>query len=274
MFTLTIIINFVILLNLTLIGGILPLIERKYLGLIQRRVGPKHVGYKGRLQFIADALKVFLKGAFVPHDANKFFYFLWPAVALSSFYFMFLNAYWGRNVIYLEVEYNLLYVMLVEFFINISIVLIGYFSKNKYSFIGSIRAASMVFAVELLLGVLTLIIVTFTNSFNISKLFFYQEEYPLIFVLLPIIPFLFLLIMLEVCKSPFDLSEAETELVTGYHTEYGGFFFGLYYLGEYIHIFFASNFLIVLVFGCKCLAYQFYHFITFYLNLHYLILFD
>lgn len=75
MFTFQIIIHVIILINITLIGGILPLIERKYLSLIQRRVGPKFVGYKGRLQFIADALKMFLKGCVVPNSANSFFFF-------------------------------------------------------------------------------------------------------------------------------------------------------------------------------------------------------
>ena len=76
MFSVYLIIHVITLILFTLIGGVLPLIERKYLALIQRRVGPKYVGYKGRLQFIADAIKVFLKGAFVPHDVNKFFFFL------------------------------------------------------------------------------------------------------------------------------------------------------------------------------------------------------
>lgn len=247
MWGITTILNLIMLINLTLIGGILPLIERKYLSLIQRRVGPKFVGYKGRLQFIADALKLFLKGCTVPFNVNKFLFFLFPTIVLCSFYFFFVNSYWQRNTLFFEIEYNLIWVLFVEFGINVGIMLLGYYSKNKYAFIGSIRAASMVFAIELLYGLVLLFLTHVTNSFNISSAFMYQEELPLAFYFAPLVPFFFLFLMLEVSKSPFDLSEAETELVTGYHTEYGSFFFGLYYLGEYIHIFFGSHFLVIIL---------------------------
>lgn len=86
MLIINIILNIVILINLTLIAGILPLIERKYLSLIQRRVGPTFTGYKGRLQFIADALKMFLKGCIIPNRINNFYYLLYPALVLSLCY--------------------------------------------------------------------------------------------------------------------------------------------------------------------------------------------
>ena len=147
----------------------------------------------------------------------------------------------------MEIEYNLLFSLYLEFFINVGIICLGYYSKNKYAFIGSIRAASMVFAIEILFSIILLFIIMLTNSFNISTLFYYQEELPLLLFFAPIFSFLILYLMLEVNKSPFDLSEAETELVTGYHTEYGSFFFGLYYLGEYLHIYFGSQFLVILL---------------------------
>ena len=84
-------INIIFLINLTLLAGIIPLIERKYLSLIQRRVGPNFVGYKGRLQFIADALKLFLKGSYVPYNVNKVLFFLSPAIILSTCYLFWIN---------------------------------------------------------------------------------------------------------------------------------------------------------------------------------------
>ena len=114
MLAINIIINIIILINLTLIAGILPLIERKYLSLIQRRVGPTFVGYKGRLQFIADALKNVLKGCIVPNKVNHL-YFFFPACVLSICYLFWLNNFWGLNIIYIELEYNLVFYLFYHY---------------------------------------------------------------------------------------------------------------------------------------------------------------
>jgi NADH:ubiquinone oxidoreductase subunit H len=249
LYTTHIIIHIVILINLTLIGGILPLIERKYLSLIQRRVGPKFLGYKGRLQFIADALKMFLKGVFVPTNASKSFFHFWPVLFLSLVYLLHLNIYWNENVIHLNIEYNLLFLTLVGLLLNICIFLTGYFSKNKYASISSTRSFIMIICCELLIGVFYLSLIFISSSLSINSFGVLQEEFPIIFHYLWLINLIIILVLLEVNKSPFDLTEAETELVTGFHTEYGAFFFALFYLGEYFHIFFTSAFIIYVMFG-------------------------
>ena len=249
MFTWQLIIHIIILINITLIGGILPLIERKYLSLIQRRVGPKFVGYKGRLQFIADALKMFLKGCIIPSSANTFFFLFWPAAVLSLCYLFWINSLWGVNLTYMELEYNIVFLSLLSIGINAAIFLTGYFSKNKYALLGSIRTLVVLFGLELLLGLFFLTLIIFMNSFHISILHTMQEEYSLLIVFCVMINFIVILILLEINKSPFDLNEAETELVTGYHTEYGAFWFALFYLGEYFHLFFSSVFMVYFFFG-------------------------
>lgn len=249
MFTWQLIIHIIILINITLIGGILPLIERKYLSLIQRRVGPKFVGYKGRLQFIADALKMFLKGCIIPSSANTFFFLFWPAVVLSLCYLFWINSLWGVNLTYMELEYNIVFLSLLSIGINAAIFLTGYFSKNKYALLGSIRTLVVLFGLELLLGLFFLTLIIFMHSFHISILHTMQEEYSLLIVFCVMINFIVILILLEINKSPFDLNEAETELVTGYHTEYGAFWFALFYLGEYFHLFFSSVFMVYFFFG-------------------------
>lgn len=249
MFTWQLICHIVILINIVLIGGILPLIERKYLSLIQRRVGPKFVGYKGRLQFIADALKMFLKGCLIPNDVNQFFFLFWPAVVLSLCFLFWLNAVWGVSVIYLELEYNIVFLSLLSIFINVSIFLTGYYSKNKYAILGSVRTLVVLFGLELLLALFFLTLLFYINSFHIMLFIYLQEEYALAILFSCVINFIIIIVLVEINKSPFDLNEAETELVTGYHTEYGAFFFALFYLGEYFHLFFTSVFMIYFFFG-------------------------
>lgn len=242
-------VNTLIILNIILIGGILPLIERKYLSLTKRRVGPKHLGYKGRLQFIADALKMFLKGCFIPAEVNKFFFIFWPSVIFSICLFFWINTYWGTNLTYFEVEYNVLLLALLSICINTAIMFAGYFSKNKYALLGSIRSLILFFCFELLLAFFFLTIFALTKSFHLMMATSLQYEYPLFMLFVIIINFVIILILIEVTKAPFDLTEAESELIAGYHVEYGAFFFALFYLGEYFHLFFISVFFVFLFFG-------------------------
>lgn len=240
MFAWQIILHIIILINITLIGGILPLIERKYLSLIQRRVGPKFVGYKGRLQFIADALKMFLKGCVVPNSANPFHFFLWPAVVLSLCYMFWVSVLWGSNLTYFELEYNIVFLALLSIGLNVAIFLTGYYSKNKYALLGSVRTLVVLFGLELMLGIFFVNLISFLHSFHIAGLRALQEEFALAIAHGTVLTLVVIVVLVEINKSPFDLNEAETELVTGYHTEYGAFWFALFYLGEYFHLFFTS----------------------------------
>lgn len=130
---------------------------------------------------------------------------------------------WGVSVIYLELEYNIVFLSLLSIFLNVSIFLTGYYSKNKYALLGSIRTLVVLFGLELLLAIfLTLII--YINSFHIMLFVYLQEEYALCILFSIVMNFIIILVLIEINKAPFDLNEAETELVTGYHTEYGAFF--------------------------------------------------
>ena len=140
----------------------------------------------------------------------------------------------------MELEYNIVFLALLGMFINAAIFLTGFYSKNKYAMLGSVRTLVVFFGLELIIGIFFLILMFYTNSFHISMLNCVQLEYPLLILYSLMINFVLILVLVEINKSPFDLNEAETELVTGYHTEYGSFFFALFYLGEYFHLFFTS----------------------------------
>jgi NADH:ubiquinone oxidoreductase subunit H len=239
-FILILITNIVLMLVLTIIIAALTLIERKFLALVQRRVGPQFVGYKGRLQYIADALKLFIKGALVPDEANKFWFITIPAVVAAICYSFWMNAVWGPSISLFEIEYNMVYASLFSVLFGICVLLTGYFSKNKYAVLAAVRTGIGMLNLEIFLGLLILNVVFVNESFSFLPIVIYQEVYWLIFYFFGLIGLITITFLLETSRAPFDLSEAESELVAGYQTEYGGFFFGLYYLGEYMHLFFFS----------------------------------
>lgn len=216
---------------------------------MQRRVGPDFVGYRGRLQYIADALKLFIKGALVPHESNKFWFICIPALTLAVSYSFWLNAVWGPSVSIFEIEYNLIYSSIFSALFTFCIILTGFFSKNKYSMLASIRAGLGMLNLELFLGLFFLSLIVIGESFSILTYVNFQEIYWLIIPLFLVIGLIAITFLLEVNRTPFDLSEAESELVAGYTTEYGGFLFGVYYLGEYLHLFFFSLLISSLILG-------------------------
>ncbi len=216
---------------------------------MQRRVGPDFVGYRGRLQYIADALKLFIKGVLVPHESNKFWFVCIPAFTLTVSYSFWLNAVWGPSISIFELEYNLIYSSLFSALFTFCIILTGFFSRNKYAMLASIRAGLGMLNLELFLGLFFLNLIVMGESFSILTYVNFQEIYWLIIPLTGVIGLIVITFLLEVNRTPFDLSEAESELVAGYTTEYGGFLFGVYYLGEYLHLFFFSLLLSALIFG-------------------------
>lgn len=237
------------MLILTMVVAALTLIERKVLSLIQRRVGPQYVGYRGRLQYIADALKLFIKGALIPDEANKFWFITIPAILGSVCYTLWINTVWGPNLCLFEIEYNLVYVSLLSILFTMCIILTGYFSKNKYAMLAAVRSCFLVINLELFMGLMVLNLVLIGESFSFFSFATYQEIFWLIFLFFGMSGFIILTFLLEANRAPFDLAEAESELVAGYTTELGGFYFGLYYLGEYLHLFVFATVLSVLFFG-------------------------
>lgn len=242
-------INIALMLVLTLIIAAMTLIERKILSLMQRRVGPQFVGYKGRLQYIADALKLFLKGSLIPEESNKFFFVTMPALVATICYSFWMNAVWGPSISIFEIEFNVVFASLFSALFTLCIILTGYFSKNKYAMLGAIRAGIGMLNLELFLGLMFLNIVLISESFSFLNVVTYQEIYWLIILFMMMLGIIIITFLLEVNRAPFDLSEAESELVSGYMTEYGGFFFGVYYLGEYLHLYFFSILLATLFLG-------------------------
>lgn len=237
------------MLLITLVIAALTLIERKILSLVQRRVGPFFVGYRGRLQYIADALKLFIKGIIIPNESNKSLFVFMPSCTAAVIYLFWMNSVWSPSVSIFEIEYNIVFASILSVLFGYCVMLTGYFSKSKYAVMSSVRAGILMLNLEVFLGLFFLNIVFFVESFCFSVFVIFQET---IWFFLPFFGVLGLIIiafLMETNRSPFDLAEAESELVAGYTVEYGGFFFALYYLGEYFHLFFFSMVITLLIFG-------------------------
>lgn len=259
--------NIVIMLLITLVIASLTLIERKVLALVQRRVGPFFVGYRGRLQYIADALKLFIKGIVVPDEANKFWFVAMPAFAGAVAYTFWMNSIWGPSVSIFEIEYNIVYATILSLLFGYSIMLTGYFSKSKYALMASIRAGILMLNIEVFLGLWFLNLVYLGESFCFAVFVVYQEFFWFIFIFFGLLGMIILVFLLETNRTPFDLAEAESELVTGYSVEYGGFYFALYYLGEYFHLFFFSMVTSLLLLG----GWELPNFFIYFLNSDYIL---
>lgn len=248
-FIIILIYNIICMLLVTLIIASLTLLERKVLSLVQRRVGPYFVGYRGRLQYIADALKLFIKGIMVPYEVNSFLFVLIPSITAGVCYVFWMNSVWGPSISIFELEYNIVFASLLSVFFGYCIMLTGYVSKSKYAVLASVRCGLLMLNLEIFLGLLIINLILFSESFCFSVFIVYQEFFWFFIIFFILLGLIIIIFLLETNRAPFDLAEAESELVAGYTIEYGGFYFALYYLGEYFHLFFFSMVISLLIFG-------------------------
>lgn len=245
-----IITNIIIFLLLTLIIATITLMERKLLSLVQRRVGPNYIGYKGRLQFIADAVKLLVKHIIIINKVNKLLFLILPASILIICYLFWINLIWLPNLSVCEIEYNLLFIGVLSMFFSFLMFLVGWITKNKYAVISSTRVLVTTLNLEVFINFFFIFLISFFESFSFFQIISFQNSWTWgCLILLPVTPILLIIFFLETGRIPFDLGEAESELVAGHTTEMGGFFFALFYLGEYFHLFCFSFTYILLLFG-------------------------
>ncbi len=242
--------NIIIFLLLTLIIATITLMERKILSLVQRRVGPNYIGYKGRLQFIADALKLLVKHILIVNKVNKFLFLVLPASILIVCYLFWINLVWSPNLAICEIEYNLLFMAVLSMFFSFLMFLVGWITKNKYAILSSTRVLVTTLNLEIFLNFFLIYLISVFESFSFFQIVSFQYLWTWsLFLFFPILPVLFIIFFLETGRIPFDLGEAESELIAGHTTEMGGFFFALFYLGEYFHLFCFSLTYSLLLFG-------------------------
>ena len=214
----------------------MTIIERKQLAAHQRRVGPNTVGYYGVLQPFADALKLILKETVIPSQSNKVIFYLAP---VSSLIFSLLG--WGiipfgQGLAISDLSIGILYTLALSSLGIYGVLLAGWSANSKYAFLGSLRSTAAMISYELILSSAILIIIILTGSLNYTTVIESQQSIWFIVPLLPVFIFYFISILAETSRTPFDLQEAESELVAGFFTEHSSIIFVFFFLSEYSSI--------------------------------------
>jgi NADH-ubiquinone oxidoreductase chain 1 len=238
-----------VLLPVLLSVAFMTIIERKQLAAHQRRVGPNTVGYYGVLQPFSDALKLILKETVIPSHSNKVLFYLAP---VSTLVFSLLG--WGiipfgQGLAISDFSLGILYTLALSSLGVYGVLLAGWSANSKYAFLGSLRSTSAMISYELILSSAILIIILLTGSLNFTAIIESQQAIWFIVPLLPVFIFYFIAILAETSRTPFDLQEAESELVAGFFTEHSAVPFVFFFLGEYSSIVLFSCITAILFLG-------------------------
>lgn len=214
----------------------ITLAERKTMASMQRRLGPNIVGYYGILQAFADALKLLLKEYVSPTQANLVLFFLGPIITLIFSLLGYLVIPFGPGLSLNDLNLGILYMLAVSSLATYGILLAGWSANSKYAFLGSLRSTAQLISYELILSSAILLVVMLTGSLNLTVNIEAQRVIWFIIPLFPIFIIFFIGSIAETNRAPFDLAEAESELVSGFMTEHAAVVFVLFFLAEYASI--------------------------------------
>jgi len=225
------------------------LVERKLMGSIQRRRGPNVIGYLGLLQPLSDGLKLFAKETIFPSNSNLFIFLIAPVITfvLSLISWAVIPFCYGSVIS--DINIGVLYLFAVSSLSVYGIIMAGWSSNSKYPFLGALRSSAQMISYEVSIGFIIVCVSLCAGSFNLTDITLAQSE---VWFIIPLFPMFILFIisaLAETNRHPFDLPEAEAELVSGYNVEYSAMTFALFFLGEYSNMLLMSAFISILFLG-------------------------
>ena len=211
-------------------------LDRRVWAFVQKRRGPNVVGPFGLFQSLADALKYLFKEIIIPASANKIIFILAPIITMTLALIGWAVIPFGENFVVADINVGILYLFAVSSLSVYGIIMGGWASNSKYPFLGAIRSAAQMVSYEVSIGVIIINVLLCTGSLNLKDIVIAQENMWFIIPLFPMFVIFFISALAETNRPPFDLPEAESELVAGYQTEYSGMMYAMFWLGEYANI--------------------------------------
>jgi len=211
-------------------------LDRRVWAFVQKRRGPNVVGPFGLLQSLADALKYIFKEIIIPASADKVIFILAPIITLTLALIAWAVIPFSNDMILADINVGILYLFAISSLGVYGIIMGGWASNSKYPFLGAIRSAAQMVSYEVSIGIIIINVLLCVGSLNLNKIILAQENVWFIFPLFPMFVIFFISALAETNRPPFDLPEAESELVAGYQTEYSGMMYAMFWLGEYANI--------------------------------------
>ena len=242
--------TFITVIILLLGVAFLTLAERKVMGSMQRRVGPNKVGIYGILQPIADGVKLFLKETIMPAHSNVILFIITPVITFLFSLIGWLVIPFNSTTVLYDMSLGILFILGISSLGVYGVIFSGWAANSKYAFIGSLRSTAQMISYEVVLGLIILTVVFCLNDYpNLIKIIYSQQGIWYIVPLLPLGIMFFISALAETNRAPFDLPEAESELVAGYFTEHSAVPFVLFFLGEYSSIILIASLTVILFLG-------------------------